>query len=419
MREWAMCWANARQTLVRFRFPMVVAGTVSAALVVATAVVGSAVVDAGDRLNTASSLSVIELSSVSVAGEPEPVTVSAVESIAALPGVERVTGVSSVGSVLEFVSGGGQGAEQSAADGFAGVFWALPRFPWSQPEAILARAGWSDADGLAPGEVMLPDEALGVDLTSLLGARVTLEYTRATGPGVGSPEYRELSVVAFYDQASTQRDGEDGVYLGAADFDAVFAASLGSPGQHPPASATYQSALIKATEIASAAGLAADLSAAGYLVVNQVDDPALPRIVQLLSSLASLLAMLLGAFSVGIGVSIAGTWAKLRTWDVGVLRALGWSPRDIAQTYGIELAVVGVGVAVVGVIAGAVASIVFGVVVAGHTVLGVEFQGVVIPSVPWIGVVVLGLPVALLLGAALGLARLVRIEPDVALKRTD
>jgi putative ABC transport system permease protein len=414
-----MCRANVRQTAGRFRISLIAAGTAAAALVLVTAVGSSAIQGTANHLNAQSSLSVVEISSVALAGEPEPVTVSAIDAIAALPGVESATGVTSMGSVLTLLSGGNDGAEQTAIEGLAGVFWVLPRFSWSQPEPTVVEDGWSDAVGLASGEVMLPDESLGVDLTPLLGARLQLEYTRATGPSEGAPEYRELTVVAFYDHQSSRRDGEDGIYLGKSDFDAVFAASLGAPGAQPPMSGTYQSGVIKAADISAAVALAAELSSKGFLVVDQADDPALPRVIQFLNAIGPVFGIVLGLFALGIGVSIVSTWAKLRRWDVGVLRALGWSPWDIVRNYGAEIGLAGLGVAAAGVLVGTGASLLLGVVMRGQTVLGIVFEGVVFPPVLWLGAVVLGLPFALLVGASTGLARLVRIAPDVALKRTD
>lgn len=413
-----MTWANARQTLVRFRTSLVSGAIAAALLVVATAVVSSAVRDTAHAVDTESSLSVVEIATMAPAGSPEPVTVRALEEISAIPGVESATGFSSVGSVLSLQSGDREGAEDAARDGLAGVFWAMPRFSWSQPP-VISTANWQVDSGLDPGEVILPDSALGTDLKPLLGASLSMEYTRATGPDTGVPEYRDLTVVALYDQASPKRDGEDGIYLGPEDFSAVFGASMGSPTEELQPATPFSNGLIKTTDIATAATVATELADQGYFVLNQSAEPGLPRVLAMLRMAALLLGGLLTVFVLGIGISIAGTWSGLRRWDVGVLRSLGWAPWDIYRSYGTELAIVGLGIGVAGLTAGSLLSTLLSAALSGRSRLGVEIAGTVLPPASWTVVVVLGPPIALLLGSAIGVARLVRIEPDVALRRVD
>lgn len=411
--------ANARQTLARFRALLIALVVGTALLLASSAVAGASIAAEARELDTASGLTTLELLSVAPAGTPKPLTQEAISAISQLPGVDAAIGGGSVGGSLTYVAGGEEGASAAAAEAFAGVFWSMPRFAWSQPELI--RSGSDGAEpALAAGEVILPNTYLGTDLAPLVGAKVDLEYTVATGKDHGMSATMPMRVVGVYDDSSPKRAGDGAMYVSDADFHRLLAALAGAPGRRLPPDFSFESCWVKAASVADANRLARDLTASGYFVNRGGSETALPRALGLLQQANLILAILLGGFGIGIGVTIAGTWSNLRRWDVGVLASLGWSPGRILATYTVEMAIVG---GVVGVAAGALGTLLsVGVSLALQStdMLGVALPaGVTWPTWVWVGGVAVGAPLALMAGAAPRIVRLGRIEPDDALRRPD
>ena len=420
MNSGSLLKANTGQTLARFR-AILGALVVGMALLLASASVAGATIaaDAG-RLDSESELSTIELLSVAPSGTPKPLTPAAVLAIRGLSGVDSAIGGGSVGASLSYVRGGGPGAPSAGEQAFSGVFWAMPRFKWSQPPVISSTAGEASDEELSAGEVLLPDSYLGSDLADLVGADLALEYTIRTGENEGTSATMTVHVVGVYDNSSPRRDGDSALYTSERDFQFLLAALRGVPGGEVPADFTYTACWIKAASVADANSLARALTDAGYYVNSGGSDEALPRALGLLKQINSALAVLLALFGVGIGMTVAGTWSTLRRWDVGVLTSLGWSPLQILRVYGAELAIVGAIVGALAALLGTVASAALSFLVAGQTFAGVQFESQVVwPPVPWLLGILLGAPIALVLGASGRIFRLSRIEPDDALRRPD
>jgi hypothetical protein len=411
--------ANTRQTLARFRALLLAMAVGTALLVTSGAVAGASIAADARELDTASGLTTLELLSVAPSGIPTPLTEAVIDGIAKLPGVDAAVGGGSVGGSLTYVGGGGTGASTVAEQAFAGAFWAMPRFAWSQPPLMR-----SDSTGrepsLAPGEVILPNTYLGADLTPLLGAKVTLEYTVATGKDHGMSATMPLRVVGVFDNSSPKRAGDSAMYVSDADFRRLLSALAGLPGGHLPADFSFESCWIKAASVADANRLAQELTAAGHFVNRGGSETALPRALGLLQQANLILAVALAGFGIGIGVTIAGTWSNLRRWDVGVLGSLGWSPGRILAGYTAELALVGGVVGVFAAILGTLLSIGTSLALQSTVILGIALpSGVAWPPWLWLVGIVVGAPVVLMAGAAPRIVRLGRIEPDDALRRPD
>lgn len=420
MNSGGLLKANTRQTLARFR-AILGALIVGMALLLASASVAGATIaaDAG-RLDSESELSTIELLSVAPSGTPKPLTPAALSAIRSLSGVDSAIGGGSVGASLSYVRGGGPGARSAGEQAFSGVFWAMPRFEWSQPPVISSSAGGAGDEDLSAGEVLLPNSYLGSDLGDLVGADLALEYTIRTGESEGTSATMTVRVVGVYDNLSPRRDGDSALYTSERDFQFLLAALRGVPGGEVPADFTYAAFWIKAASVADANRLAQALTADGYYVNSGGSVEALPRALGLLKQINSGLAVLLALFGVGIGMTVAGTWSTLRRWDVGVLTSLGWSPVQILRVYGAELAIVGAIVGGLAALLGTVASAALSLLAAGQTLAGLQFESQVVwPPVPWLLGTLLGAPIALVLGAMGRIVRLSRIEPDDALRRPD
>lgn len=420
MNSWSMVRANIRQTIIRFKalFVALIVGT--ALLAAAAAVVGGAVGKTANELDTKSALSVLELSTTGPAGNPEPVTQQALDRIRTMPNVEDVVGVSSVGSVLSYVSGGGERARDAAEGGFSGVFWALPRFAPAQPPIVKTAGSWDGGAELPEGGVVLPNTYLGADLTTLVGASLKMESTQATGPGEGTATYRDLVVVGIYDNQSPLRDGESAIYLRDSDYSAVLAAQLGAPGGKVPSGTAYMTGLVKATSVANASELATRLTAEGFYIMTPATAESLPRAISALRKVNVAIALLLAAFAIGIGTTLGSTWSRLRRWDVGVLTSLGWSRRDVSRAYLLELLVVGLLVGCTGAVTGVLLSLVAGPLLVGVADLGLDLSGgPVVPPVGWLLGLAVCVPLSFALGATLRIIRLATTPPDLALRRTE
>ncbi len=404
-------------SLVRFRFLFAAFGTGVSLLLVSTALVGQALSASAVRLDEQSELSVLELLSIAPAGEPKALTPVALQELRERPGVEQVVGAASVGASIEPPE---PRSDANLAEGFAGAFWLMPRFAWSQPPVLETAGARGSSDALQGGEILLPGESLGVDLRPALGKTVRVEYIRRVDAGQGVPDVLELTVVGLYDTASPRMAGEGAAYVSTTDFHRVFGALLGTPGGELPRDATYPKAWVKAASVADAHALAKALAADGYYVNSGGGVASLAPALQVLRQVNSFGAILLGLFGTGIGVSLSGTWSHLRRWDVGLLSSMGWSPQQILTVYCGELAVVGILVGGSSAGVGAIASVVGSLALRGRTILGVDFGGVMsLPPWHWLVVVTLGTPLALLAGAVLRTWLLTRIQPDEALRRPD
>lgn len=409
--------ANTRQTLARFRALLVALVVGTALLLTSGAVAGASIAADAHELDTASGLTTLELLSVAPSGQPEQLTKEAITHIAGLPGVDAAIAGGSVGGSLTWVEGGATGASAVAEQAFAGAFWAMPRFVWSQPP-LLGSSGTEPT--LAPGEVLLPNAYLGADVAQLVGAKLELEYTVATGKDHGMSATMPLRVAGVFDNSSPKRAGDAAMYVADADFRRLLAALGGLPNGRLPDDFIFESCWVKAASVADANRLAKDLTAAGYFVNRGGSEAGLPRALGLLQQANLILAVALAAFGIGIGVTIAGTWSNLRRWDVGVLASLGWSPGRILAGYTAELAIVGAVAGVAAAALGTLLSVGTSLALQSTTVLGVALPpGVAWPPWPWLLGVVLGAPLVLMAGAAPRIVRLGRIEPDDALRRPD
>ncbi len=416
MNSTSLLKANTRQTLSRFRALLIALAVGMALLVASAAVAGGTIAADAHKLDSESGLSTLELLSVAPSGTPKQLTAEAIAAIKAYPGVEAVIGGGSAGTSLAYVRGGGPGAGAAADQAFSGVFWAMPRFAWSQPPVVSA----TTEPSLAKGEILLPDSYLGVSLKDLVGADITVEYTVATGKDSGSSATIPMTVAGVYDNTSPKRSGDSGVYLADADFESLLAALQGAPGGKLPRDFVYPSCWVKASSVAQANQVAQQLTDAGFYVNRGGGEAALPRALALLQQANTILAVLLGLFGIGIGVTVAGTWSNLRRWDVGVLASLGWSPGRVLGVYAAELAIVGVIVGALAAGLGTVISAAASLSLQGTSVLGVQLPpGVSWPSPIWLVGIFLGAPLALTLGAAPRILALGRIEPDDALRRPD
>lgn len=407
--------ANVVQTLRRFRSLFTVFGGGIVILLVSATIAGTVISGNAVRLDEASELSALELLSVSPAGEPRQLTKGALAEISSLPGVTRVIGAASVGVAMEPQAG----ASAGLSDAFAGVYWLMPRFPWSQPPVTVGVDGRGEGE-LQPGEVLMPSTSMGVDMRPLVGATLDVEYTRRVDAGQGVPEVMQLTVVGLYDASSPRMAGEGAAYVGQEDFVRVFGALLGAPSGALPSDVVFPRAWVKARTVGEANSVAREVGAAGFYVQSGGGVESLAPALVLLRQANNVGALLLGLFGLGIGAALSGTWAQLRRWDVGLLASMGWSRLLILRAYAAELGLVGL---VVGLSAALVAwgvSAAMSLMLRGHTLLGLQLgEGLALLPWPWLVGVAAAVPVVFMVGALPRLWLLIGTRPDDALRRPE
>lgn len=408
--------ANVIQTLKRFHLLLMAFGFGVVLLLVSATLAGSVISDTAMRLDESSELSAMELLSVSPAGEPRQLTRGALDEIRALPGVERVTGAASVGAVMEQLP---ETAAPGLEDAFDGVYWLMPRFPWSQPPLMDTLDGGFEAE-LRPGQVLMPSTSMGVDMRGIVGSTVDVEFTRRVDQGQGAPETTRLTVVGLYDVKSPRMAGEGAAYVAQEDFELVFGALLGAPRGVLPADVVFPKAWVKVANVEQAHAVARQLTEAGFYIQSGGGVESLAPALSTLRQANGIGLVVLLLFGLGIGASLSGTWVQLRRWDVGLLTSLGWTPGLILRAYAAELALVGLAVGFsASVVAGGI-SVAASLLLRGKTLLGMEIgDGAVAFPWMWLALQVLGIPLVFVLGALPKLGRLIQTPPDDALRRPD
>jgi hypothetical protein len=87
-------------------------------------------------------------------------------------------------------------------------------------------------------------------------------------------------------------------------------------------------------------------------------------------------------------------------------------------SYMAEIMLVGALAAAASIALGCAGSAALGLLLEGRTVLGARFvHGVALPPVGWLAAVVIGMPLALVIGSAPRVLRLASLPPDLALRR--
>jgi hypothetical protein len=304
----------------------------------------------------------------------------------------------------------------------AGAFWATPRVPWVQPRVTVAVPGIPTDHALADDEVYLPDTHPGTTSTSLLGKRITIQYTKATGPSQGEAVEATVHVIGLFDNSMPGADGETAVYVSDSLFRTLLSAQLGLTQARPiPDGYAYPTVYVKASSTDRVAPVQSALVRMGFNAQSlAAQTQELPGVLRLVSRLDDVLGAVLLLFCVGVGLSLGGTWSALRRWDVGLLASLGWSRARILGSYTSEIFIIGLAVGLGSAVLGCLVSQALGLALSGHELLGATFSGgLVLPPPLWLIAVLVGIPLALMVGSVARLLRLASLAPDVALRRRD
>lgn len=412
MNGGALLRRNMRETLVRFAPILTALGLGAVMVLAASGAIGGAVSQSASALDTSSALSVLQLDSVDPRGPAKPLTGKAIAAMRVIPGVQDVRPSAQFGISIA----GDPGTST------AGAFWATPRAPWVQPRVTTTVPGIAANHLPVDDEVYLPDSHPGAATSALLGKRLTIQYTKATGPSQGEAAETTVRVIGLFDNSTPGADGESAIYISDSLFRTLLSAQLGlAAGISVPDGYAYPTVYVKASSTRDVASVQAALAGMGFNAQSlAARAQELPGVLQLVSRANDILGAVLLVFCVGVGLSLGGTWSSLRRWDVGVLASLGWSRVRILRSYTAEILVVGLIVGLSSAMSGCVASVGLGLGLAGHELTGAKFaDGVTLPPPAWLVSVVVGVPLALVLGSAPRILRLAGLAPDLALRRSD
>lgn len=406
-RMFVLC--DLRLSLAKHRLMLVVIAAGAALLLLVSSVVGQGTSVASGQLPQPSGIGTIKLTSASVAGNAVQLTHEALDHVLGVRGVEAVQPWAQEGLMPE--------SQELWADANTPlVFWATPRIRYAQPSLVAPRGPEA---ALADNEIILPATIGDKSFAACVERTFSFSYTVATGASRGESQLLDLRVAGLYDNSMPGARDQNEVFVSLPVEEKLIMARSGTPSEAGLAeSYTFPAAFVDVTDADTAASVQSTLQAAGYGVSGVSSVTAQPGALRLLGSVNAGLAVLLLLFCVGSGLAIGAAWLRRREREIGLLRALGWTRARIFTLLLAEIAGAGLLSALAGAALGVVASAVVSVLLGGASVFGVAFAGgVTLPNPTWLALVVVGLPVALAVGAIRPLRRLARTDPDDALRR--
>jgi putative ABC transport system permease protein len=271
---------------------------------------------------------------------------------------------------------------------------------------------------LQKGEVVLPDVNQDIDFAAQLGRTIDITYTEQIAPGAGKSMSGKLTVAGLYDHSYTA-DGPSAAYATEQDVTVWAAARVGlSPSDRYLAATGYQQAAVIVDQANNVDAVERGLAAEGYQAISvQQKLSALPRQVLLLRYIGLAVVVLLLLYCLIAGTSLAHSFVRQRTREIGLLKALGFGRRRILRILAIELLLAGQVPVAIGVLLGNFVSIGLGYALGGRTVLGVHMShGLALPPFGWTLTLLLAPVLAIFLGGLWPARRSSKLEADVALR---
>ncbi|MGO1051373.1 ABC transporter permease [Crossiella sp. CA198] len=269
---------------------------------------------------------------------------------------------------------------------------------------------------LRDNEVVLPARVQGADLTALLGSRVEVTATRQVAAGQGVPLTEEVQVAGLYDPGYAE-DGPSAAYADPALVVRLAAAKAGVPAADFLSRQGYSSATVLARQADQVPAALTRIRALGFSATSLASRLSeLPAALELLSVFAYVVLALLLVFSLLSGLTLAGSFVRGRTREIGVLKAIGFARRRILALLLTELAIAGLLAGTVGVLLGNLA-VAAAAGLGGRTLFGVTLPpGTGLPSPLWTLGLLFGPALAMLLGALRPAIRAAALPPERALR---
>lgn len=270
---------------------------------------------------------------------------------------------------------------------------------------------------LKGGEVVLPAVGDGQDLTGLLGRTVSIGYIQRIGENRGTGVTDRITVVGLYDP-SWQIDGPNAAYAATPLVAKWAAAREGVETERFLRTRGYAGATVVTTGPEAVGGVLERLHERrfhAYAVADRVRE--LPVLLELFRWGALLM---LGLLVVAAGVTGAGMGSGLlreRVHEIGLLRAVGRTRREVAAGFVVEFGTAGLVAGAAGAVCGTVGGVLAVRGLAGVEIFAGHLPSGPVPPGPWAVAATLLLPAAaVLLGAARPLRRAVRTDPTRALR---
>lgn len=379
------------------------------ALGVAFAVVSGGLVSQATRaaeqqVHESSLMRTVEVSAFGVS-KPIPLTRDRIDEIAALPGVTSVQPWIQSGCLIT----------ESVTE-LPGAMWATPRMAVGQPP--LTDTVREQPLPLADKEVILPAHAQGHDLRSLLGTDITVEYTRRVTNNTGEPNYLRLRVIALYDESVGGRDGPAAVYL---NLDTALTMAAAREGVTPDAfgrAIGYPKVIVETARADNVPAIQRRLTDMGYNASSiQSQLQSLPPAMELVSILGQLMTAALVLICLAAGLSIGANLVHTRLYEIGLLKALGFTNGRVSALFALEIGLFGLAAAGTGLLTGTGVFLTTQQLLRGRTLFDVQMaDSIVFPSSWHIALLTLAPALALLVGAGLPLRRAAVLPPDLALR---
>ncbi len=374
-----------------------------AVVLICNGVIGAGVARFADSIRYQSALNLIEVSSAFAGAEPTPITDTSLIAVSDLDGVEAVHPWIQIDLEL------GDQALWPDASVNPGAFWGTPLVPGLEPDLV---AGYLPEGGLGPGEILLPDAALGGSTSELLNQEVVFNYTRVVSAGRGEGAQTSFTVVGLFDNSVIDRDGPQAAYLGLDEIVELVQVSGRQSGE-----LEYPRAFAEAVDSETVVSVQTELANEGFAVSSVAAQlRELGGLFRVLSWAEDGLRFLLAIVSLAIGGALGSAWVTQRKREIGVLRALGWSSRSIASALAAVAVLAGLAISLVGTLLGVVGAVVASGLVASLDLPLLQVNAWTPPSLISVLFAIVLPPICLLLGGSFGVFRAVRLEPDEALR---
>jgi len=358
-------------------------------------------------LTTGSAMTLLQVAPVQ-GQDSATLTSSTISKLGAIPHVVAVFPWSKAGIMLD------EGTSTA-------ILWAQSDVPLLQPKLL---PQFDSSGPLASGQVILPENADGVDFRSYYNQDVSFSYQALTGRDgsnmTGTTEQITLKVVGLYDPATASNlNGPNAAYVVddlaatlASAYDGVDIDSYRSQGLMPQVYVQCDSV----GNVNSVASDVRDLGLSGIVTFYNLAQQ-LPQAIVLVRLLGYVVAGVLGIVSLSVGLSIGSSFSSTRRFEVGLLRSLGWSKRDVFWTLWLELGLLGAAVSVIVVVVGTIIGAVCGLAVGDTTVFGLTLPGgVVLPGLMQVLVGLLVPTLCLWIGSVLRLLHAAALAPDTAMR---
>lgn len=281
----------------------------------------------------------------------------------------------------------------------------------------LLRSSRAKVFPLRGNEIVLPAIGDGQDLSDQLGRTVTVGYTRRTGENQGTGVPETVTVVGIYDH-KWQIDGPNAAYAATPLVAKWAAAREGVSTDRYLNTHGYAKATVVTSDRDAVGPVLERLHRRNYFayaVADRVRE--LPALLELVRWGSVLMLVLLVTASVLTGVGMGSSLLRDRVHEIGLLRAVGRTRREVFTAFAAEIGATGLAAGAAGALLGTAAG---SAAVWGLTHMEI-FAGrlpasLVLPG-PWMFLVTLLLPAtAVLLGALRPLRRATRTDPTRALR---